>query len=331
MTDSPRPAARLRALDGLRGVAAVGVVISHLVVATNVALASQFFEAPQALTGFAWLIAETPLSIFWAGQEWVFVFFVLSGFVLSLAAAGGARFDAARYYPTRVVRLYLPVWAMLVLAALLHEVVAHEPVAGATPWLNLHATGFSATTTLHELVLLVDPGDYYYSTVLWTQQWEVGFSIALPLFILCARRFPLLLLGTASLLVITLGGAELGLLRYVPMFTLGTVLAFGREHVVRALADNRLYAVTLAASPVLLTAANWMPEGPWEGLDFGMAALGASGLVATAMVPGPFGRWLQTRPLQAVGIRSYSLYLVHEPIIVTTAFALGGRPSTLVL
>ena len=59
--------------------------------------------------------------------------------------------------------------------------------------------------------------------------------------------------------------------------------------------------------------------------------MGATGLVATAMVPGPFGRWLETRPMQAVGRRSFSLYLVHEPIVVATAFALGGRPSTLLL
>lgn len=62
-----------------------------------------------------------------------------------------------------------------------------------------------------------------------------------------------------------------------------------------------------------------------------MVALGATGLLATAMVPGLFAQWLQTRQMQLVGRRSFSLYLVHEPVIVATAFALGGRPSPLLL
>ena len=87
----------------------------------------------------------------------------------------------------------------------------------------------------------------------------------------------------------------------------------------------------LVASPILLTATHWMPAGVWQHAAYGLGALGATGLVATAMVPGPFAAWLQTRPMQFVGRRSFSLYLVHEPIVVATAFALGGRPSTLVL
>ncbi len=309
----------------------MAVLIGHVIVATSVVQASQYFGEPQPLTGGAWLFAETPLVGLWAGQEWVVVFFVLSGFVLSLAAADGARFDAARYYPTRIVRLYVPVWAALVFAAAVHEAVAHERVAGATPWLNLHVTDWSASTTAHEIVLLLQAGDYYYTTVLWSLRWEVAFSLLLPVFLLCARRFPLRLLAVLSLAAIVAGGPGSGVLRYMPVFMLGTALAFGREQVTAALADRRAYVPALVASPILLTATHWLPAGVWQHAAYGLGALGATGLVATAMVPGPFAAWLQTRPMQFVGRRSFSLYLVHEPIVVATAFALGGRPSTLVL
>jgi len=309
----------------------MAVVAGHIVVATNAALASQFFDHAQPLTGAAWLFAETPLVILWAGQEWVVVFFVLSGLVLSLAAAGGARFDAARYYPTRLARLYLPVWACLVFAALVHEAVPRERLTGAGEWLNLHVTDWSATTTAREIVLLAGAGDPYYTTVLWTLRWEIAFSLALPLFLLIARRFPLRLLVAASLLTIVAGGAELGVARYMPVFMLGTALAFGREPVTRALADSRVYFATLLASPFALTATHWMPAGRWQGPALGLVAVGAAGVVASATVPGPLKRWLGARPLQFVGRRSFSLYLVHEPIVVGAAFAFGGRPSTLLL
>ncbi len=180
------------------------------------------------------------------------------------------------------------------------------------------------------MVLLFNAGDYYYTTVLWSLRWEVVFSLALPLFILCARRFPLLLLSALSLLAIVAGGPSSGVFAFMPVFMLGTALAFGRERVHAVLADGRVYALVLFASAVALSATHWLPDS-LRGPALGLVALGATGLVATAMVPGPFGRWLETRPMQAVGRRSFSLYLVHEPIVVATAFALGGRPSTLLL
>jgi peptidoglycan/LPS O-acetylase OafA/YrhL len=38
-------------------------------------------------------------------------------------------------------------------------------------------------------------------------------------------------------------------------------------------------------------------------------------------------RLLARRPVAWAGSRSYSLYLVHEPIVVLAAFALGGAPT----
>ena len=324
----PTQPPRDRALDGLRGLAALAVVLAHLIVATVPELTSRFFDpSPRPVTGLAWLASETPLAFVWAGREWVIVFFMLSGLVLSLAAAEGARFDAARYYPTRLVRLYLPVWACLPFAALMHELVAHERVAGATQWMNLHAVGWSPEATAKELLLVLGAGDPYYTTVLWTLRWEVLYSLALPLFLIVARRFPLRLLVGGSLLVVLVGGVEFELLRFIAAFMIGTTMAFGREQIRRTLARGDVYAATFVASPLLLTATYWMPAGRWHGVALLMVMIGAAGMIAIAMTPGPFARWMRSRPMQLVGRRSFSLYLVHEPIVVTTAFALGGRPS----
>ncbi len=45
------------------------------------------------------------------------------------------------------------------------------------------------------------------------------------------------------------------------------------------------------------------------------------------MHPGHFARLLRSKPFQLVGSRSFSLCLVHEPLVVALAFAMGGKPS----
>src|SRR6185312_1226739 len=105
---------RVRSLDGLRGLAALIVVEHHALLATVPWLAGPYGPGPLPTRGsLDWLLVYTPLHIFWAGQEFVVVFFVLSGFVLSLPIARGGRLRIASYYPARLIRLYLPVWGLL--------------------------------------------------------------------------------------------------------------------------------------------------------------------------------------------------------------------------
>lgn len=75
----------MQSFDGLRGVAAVVVLIHHSLL-TVPSLASAYY--PTTVTAIAWskswLITYTPLHLIWAGTEAVCLFFILSGFVLTL-------------------------------------------------------------------------------------------------------------------------------------------------------------------------------------------------------------------------------------------------------
>src|SRR3954452_10050001 len=107
---------RLAALDGLRGIAAV-VVLLHHAMYTN----PDFPGTPgggSAPTGSAmWWISYTPLKLMTAGWESVIVFFVLSGLVVTLPVVRRRGFDWIAYFPRRVVRLMVPVIASVVVAA----------------------------------------------------------------------------------------------------------------------------------------------------------------------------------------------------------------------
>lgn len=76
-------------MDGLRGIAAVAVVLTHLVPLAPSLHPVYSAEWQYSYDSWQQWLVHSPLHFWWMGEEAVFVFFVLSGFVLTLAAAGG--------------------------------------------------------------------------------------------------------------------------------------------------------------------------------------------------------------------------------------------------
>ena len=114
------PVSRLRALDGLRGVAAVVVLLHHAFLTVPV-LARPYYvtEAAARDSPLVWALIHTPLHLAWAGTEAVYIFFVLSGLVLALPVLRSASFSWLEYFPRRAARLYLPVAAAVLWGLLL--------------------------------------------------------------------------------------------------------------------------------------------------------------------------------------------------------------------
>ncbi len=102
------PATRFSSLDGLRGIAAVVVMIHHSMMVLPSLAAPHFtnIHVEPALS-WSWFAAHTPLHWFWAGREAVWVFFVLSGFVLTRWLMRTSRQSWLAYYSSRLIRLYV--------------------------------------------------------------------------------------------------------------------------------------------------------------------------------------------------------------------------------
>ena len=115
---------RLAALDGLRGVAAVVVVVHHLLLIAEPHLTASLGTAPWSLW---WLLERTPLKLLTAGREAVMVFFVLSGLVVALPALRKANFSWSGFLAGRFIRLFLPAWAAIVVATGLLLLVPRLP------------------------------------------------------------------------------------------------------------------------------------------------------------------------------------------------------------
>lgn len=325
---------RLPALDGVRGIAAAVVVVHHALL-TWPALAGQYFGADPG--SWTWWLTFTPLHLAWAGTEAVMVFFVLSGFVLArpfLAAErpgrSGRRWPA--WYGQRLVRLHPPVLASLLLAAALVHAFPRVADPAASWWSAMHVAPLDRGTLATDALLL--GGTSLVNSPLWSLQWEVAFCLLLPGYVLVCRW-----LGERSvwLLPLLLGLGGLGLLHgsaalsWLPVFGIGVVAAAVPARVARLgarLAAARhpaaAGAALLAGALVLLLAEWWgralhLETTAWAGLARALALAGAGLVCLLPLVWPALVAVLCAPPLQWLGRLSFSLYLVHEPLLVSVS------------
>jgi len=299
----------------------------------------------------AWWLGFSPLRVLWAGTDAVIVFFVLSGLVLALPWVSGRPPSWRSYYGKRIVRLYLPVVAAVGLAVVLIASVDRTADRPVSFWLAMfHPSTVHPGQVLDDLALI--RGANFTNTALWSLQWEVVFSITLPLWIGLARRADTRLrpFVVATIAAIALGASMTSrtghALMYLPMFVLGVLMAFHRTQVAAGGARLRR-AVGRHDALVVLGAATALVVLPKLNEAFGVlvdpvapaitvvqvlaVVLAAVLLVAAAWTTPAVVAWLERPTCQWLGSRSYALYLVHEPIVVAVAFAVGGRPSPAVL
>jgi peptidoglycan/LPS O-acetylase OafA/YrhL len=356
---------RFAALDALRGVAAVVVLVHHVSMTAPSVSAAYQSSADVALFSTGWWVTLSPLKILFAGPEFVLVFFVLSGFVLVLsplrrwpwtrrgtpppggeaAAAGpgaGAAagpgteaaaqphgYDWLAYYPRRIIRLAIPVIVSVALAAAWILLVPRTGAGGA--WMAKQGSpDLGIGNLLREASILGYTGRPDVNPPLWSLAWEMWFSLLLPvgvIFAVATRRWTLA--WVALLLATSTTGYLLGSepLMYLPAFGLGALLAANYEtlqvrsaRLTRSRAGTTVWALIAVLGPVLLVS-YWLFRPvltePWNAITLAMRVPGAALIVATVALWPPVQRMLGGRLLAWLGAISFSLYLVHFPIVVT--------------
>ncbi len=313
-TTSPRALPYIPALDGLRAVAVVGVMLFH--------------------GGISWMPG---------GFLGVDVFFVLSGYLITTLLlrerVGTGRIDLRAFWVRRLRRL-LP--ALLVLLAV---------VAVASPFLldpaqrtTLRGDGLAALGYVANWRFVVTEQSYFSGTPsplrhLWSlaveEQWYVAFPVVVALALRRGRRAPQLLLAglvaatAASVLwmahlaagAFDLSRAYYGTDARAHSLLVGAILAvvaaqWPLHRLRRTLALGGLLGAGGVAAAYLFVHESdaWMYRGGFLAL-----ALATAALVAGIALPRPenrLARVLAVRPLVAVGKVSYGLYLWHWPVNV---------------
>ncbi len=308
---------RLDFIDGLRGIAALAVVLSH-----SIGMVPPDHPVLPIWQADAELLLQWP---FLFGKEMVWLFILLSGFALywseetrwinGRGATGFSLFllrRAWRILPTYYVALATGAVVVVGLGAfLLH------PSASLNTFEPVTAGGVVSHLVLAHNVK--STWAYQLNPPLWSIAVEAQLYILFPLFFVLRKK--LTIYGAAALVVTAVYLANrllpFAFFSLVELFALGVVLAHIARR--RRIAPWVLWAIAATATAVGV-ARPVLPAKVEEGLWSIAFAAVVLGLVNTPhrwwMIP----NWRVTRWL---GARSYSLYAIHFPLALLLWAVIG--------
>ena len=326
-----RRGAYLPELESLRGIAIVLVYAFH----TDGILGFLFRNR-------AGTWPPLPIALVWAGHTGVSLFFVLSAFLLSLPflveADGGRRVSRRDFYVRRALRI-LPLFYVAVLVATVATAHGVRDLRHAIPYLTFTFFWPGLATSLQP-----------FNAAWWSLAVEIQFYALLPLIALAfgrSRTTTLLSLAAFAVVWVAILASPLNppfvyftVLGRAPLFLCGILAAwawhrhgaawrarFARSPWLRrGGADVILVATVAALAAVLRWRLFWqswvqhhempilVPEGVlWAAVVLEVLLLP---LAAKALVSNRFLAWL--------GMLSYSIYLVHFPLLRLTLDACRG-------
>ncbi|HEV2776906.1 MAG TPA: acyltransferase [Solirubrobacteraceae bacterium] len=344
-----RRVGRLRELDALRGVAAASVVLHHSAIAFPVMFDDTRGDGVTAAN----VLKYTPLHALFAGNPAVIVFFVLSGLVLALPFVEGRGDRYPGFIVKRIFRLWPPYAVAVAAAILLAVTVGGGEVGGMSSWFNekWHEPVTAGLVAGHASLVASFDNDAFNSPI-WSLVIEMRVSLIFPALVLAT-----LLLGWKRGLALALlvccvgvlargefgGGDYFATLKYIPCFVIGILLAAHRESLRARLERLGAGAVAIVASIAALAYtwqfwanADWFP-GPLGGavhnqvVDLVAVTLGATLIILLVQRPGRSRDALLSRVPQFLGRISYSLYLVHLPVLLAVVHLLGGAVEPVLL
>ncbi|MEA1647719.1 acyltransferase [Nitrospirillum sp. BR 11164] len=342
-------------LDGLRGIAALIVVISHSIIAFDFALHTG--DPSNSHGSWDIRLSGLPFLLPMAGNYAVCVFFLLSGFVLAGSFAT-TRLGMIPLVLKRYLRLTLPIlavilfsWALLTCGLMANAAASVETRSAWLAWQMTQAPDVAVALRDGLYGSLIGlPASPAYDSSLWTMGIEfIGsllliliFGVTRPL-----RRSGSISDGALAILLLVLGVA--GHSFYLGLFAIGAAVSLAdlparsaslrRPGLIMGLllvlgvffgtvpysaARGPWFDALVASSPVA-------PPAPWQGAS--LAWLGTQGepfwhgvgaiLTLIPVLCWPMLRAALSRPLpRFLGRISFPLYLFHIPLLMSAGAGL---------
>jgi peptidoglycan/LPS O-acetylase OafA/YrhL len=300
----------LAGLDGIRGLAALYVVINHVFLR-----AFPGYPVDHAPFWAAWLIY---------GRFAVVVFIVLSGFSLALAPARhGWRLDGlAQFARRRARRILPPYWAALAFSLAVAWLIVPQPG---------HAVPDARSVVVNGLLVQNLVRAHSPNAAFWSMAVEAQLYLLLPLLLVVLRRRGAMVMVAAVTLVVAAVGIAGPHLARVDTFViqsppdLAALFAAGilGAGIVGASAARRSWPwgwLALGAGAPVLAMIWWqgsvwtLDHLFWVDLALGPAIACLLAALATGRPPRLLAL-LEARPIRGLGASSYSLYLTHAPIV----------------
>jgi peptidoglycan/LPS O-acetylase OafA/YrhL len=335
----------LFALDGLRGVLAVYVLIGH---ARWLLWAGHSAWLATSPTGVEWVLGYAS-AIFRFGHEAVMFFFVLSGFFIHFGYARARdrtvlREDALSQYYRRRVRRLVPTYAFALLITVALDAI------GRLWWPDLYLANttnaqlnesfakkvYEVDSIIFSIFLLPSLGgkDFGSNGPLWSIANEVVYYALYPLWLRIRHLSPYLgyialplLLFLIALLPIPSPLAQL--IGFYPVWLIGAAVSelVATDHFRSARMTGWMIAVGSLFAAIFLLAG----QLHWIVYVIGLASLGGVTVYVVAQLPQRLNASFVVKFWAFLGLRSYSIYLVHFPLLALACAMLvqGGNDRPL--
>jgi peptidoglycan/LPS O-acetylase OafA/YrhL len=324
-------------LDALRGLAAMVVVFGHFAGLWD----------PSSLhrrTAF-WLEVFFP---FINAHASVILFFLLSGFVLSLPYQRGSPRPYRVFALRRLARIYLPYLAALMLAVVC-DWYLHQPIAVSAWFGQIWTEALTWPLVLQHVLLVGNYNTAQINTAFWSLAVEMRLSLVFPLLCVPLLRFrrsfalaAVLLLYALFVAIVHLGSGRMDRISFFNLsdtvsgalaFAAGILLARWLEPIktVWGSFPPALQLLVFASSLAMLEWSTALNSTPLRVLSFPLTLSGGGGVLMAAL---SFARLRHAlnRPLPAwLGRISYSLYLVHGTVLFSLVHLTFGRVARIQL
>jgi peptidoglycan/LPS O-acetylase OafA/YrhL len=318
------------ALDGIRGVAILAVLLHHCRFLLNPA-----FPAEHAL-----------VKLFELGWCGVVLFFVLSGFLITgiLVDSRNSPNYFSTFYARRFLRIFPLYYGALALtflgSRLLHAWLAMpDPLAHVNPWWYLgYIQNFRPTPSL------MDP----YLGPMWSLAVEEQFYLVWPMLVLLLNRRALtaicaVLIPASFLIRFDYSGPNGALDIFVNTFTPASLDALAAGALMAIAVRNAAWRRWMGhlARPLILACTAWFCILAWRAgslfeyapsiQSWGITALvlmfAAVTFLAATAGHGMISGFLRLSGLRFVGKISYSLYVLHPLVMALVIPALGAMSA----
>ncbi len=318
---------KLEFIEGMRALAALYVVIGHFCSMVD----AKFLETGKSI---ATPLLKALMSPFWHGHLAVAAFIVLSGYSLQygLFQRGDGRvYGLGKFFKRRALRILPAYYACLVLSFIVCQYVT-IPNGSNLPFRN-YVPITSESLYAHIFMIHNWSPDWMYKIngVLWSIGIEAQLYLLFPFLILLMQKgSPLLLLITVTIptimLVNLVPGAGKTYSWFAILFVFGMMAAHfsyrpslkigpkAKTGIVLSVAGalttigivtyNLNQGKTAADTPILIS----------SDIAFGLST--ATFLYAATVAPGSWiERFFSMKWMVRIGIFSYSLYLLHHPLL----------------
>lgn len=337
-------------LDGLRGLAAIQVVLLHYLSSFLPTLASAGDPAH-----YAWeaRLSTRPLAYLWDGYSAVYLFFAMSGFVL---AGSFLKSDLSipRQVVKRFLRLWLPVVAAGIVAFLLGwGIFSIKPAAfeiSHSGWLsgvyqnpmtlasvardllvNSMLAGYRGVSLLPQLFgdwadVLTTPSTFALNPPMWTLHGEFWGSLLVLILAISYRKTPRLIFALIVCVILVYTGTS-----QLSLFVVGFLLFLVRDRLLsREGLGVAIVSLALIVFGIMICVRRNVP--PVLRMDVFLVAhthlrayndahfessLGALLVLLGVLLNPTLRRWLSGHVIERLGRLSFSIYLLHFPIMLS--------------